>query len=118
DKAEDVAKKLAQKKATQTALARALAQAGATPGGASGEAAQKPGQVISDHFEQINKLSDGAPGAAPIDQTLKTLDDISKTLRTMGDFRVWSIRSEEHTSELQSRENLVCRLLLEKKKNK
>src|SRR5690606_25992130 len=27
-------------------------------------------------------------------------------------------RSEEHTSELQSRENLVCRLLLEKKKTK
>src|SRR5690606_39710321 len=27
-------------------------------------------------------------------------------------------RSEEHTSELQSRENLVCRLLLEKKKIK
>src|SRR5690606_40187202 len=26
------------------------------------------------------------------------------------------MRSEEHTSELQSRENLVCRLLLEKKK--
>src|SRR5690606_13862184 len=29
-----------------------------------------------------------------------------------------SFRSEEHTSELQSRENLVCRLLLEKKKKK
>src|SRR5436309_12430286 len=28
------------------------------------------------------------------------------------------LRSEEHTSELQSRENLVCRLLLEKKKIK
>src|SRR5690606_39901011 len=27
-----------------------------------------------------------------------------------------NVRSEEHTSELQSRENLVCRLLLEKKK--
>src|SRR2546427_7957265 len=27
------------------------------------------------------------------------------------------IRSEEHTSELQSQSNLVCRLLLEKKKN-
>src|SRR5690606_39448892 len=26
-----------------------------------------------------------------------------------------AVRSEEHTSELQSRENLVCRLLLEKK---
>src|SRR2546429_4004889 len=29
-----------------------------------------------------------------------------------------SMRSEEHTSELQSRLHLVCRLLLEKKKNK
>src|SRR5690606_40356836 len=28
----------------------------------------------------------------------------------------FATRSEEHTSELQSRENLVCRLLLEKKK--
>src|SRR5690606_42154034 len=30
---------------------------------------------------------------------------------------VVTLRSEEHTSELQSREKLVCRLLLEKKKN-
>src|SRR2546430_7840610 len=29
----------------------------------------------------------------------------------------WFERSEEHTSELQSQSNLVCRLLLEKKKN-
>src|SRR3712207_7588860 len=28
---------------------------------------------------------------------------------------VWLVRSEEHTSELQSRQYLVCRLLLEKK---
>src|SRR5690625_6472898 len=28
----------------------------------------------------------------------------------------WDVRSEEHTSELQSRGHLVCRLLLEKKK--
>src|SRR5690606_40040712 len=33
-----------------------------------------------------------------------------------GDRGVGLLRSEEHTSELQSRENLVCRLLLEKKK--
>src|SRR5690606_39710449 len=32
--------------------------------------------------------------------------------------RISPLRSEEHTSELQSRENLVCRLLLEKKKKK
>src|SRR5438445_6199240 len=31
---------------------------------------------------------------------------------------VVAIRSEEHTSELQSRQYLVCRLLLEKKKKK
>src|SRR3712207_9224252 len=31
--------------------------------------------------------------------------------------RTGSSRSEEHTSELQSRQYLVCRLLLEKKKN-
>src|SRR5204863_5374541 len=30
--------------------------------------------------------------------------------------RYWVVRSEEHTSELQSRRELVCRLLLEKKK--
>src|SRR5690606_39298291 len=33
-----------------------------------------------------------------------------------GSARCGKSRSEEHTSELQSRENLVCRLLLEKKK--
>src|SRR5690606_39345166 len=41
-------------------------------------------------------------------------------LGTSGALSVWAPlqRSEEHTSELQSRENLVCRLLLEKKKIK
>src|SRR5690554_7764983 len=33
-------------------------------------------------------------------------------------FLKYASRSEEHTSELQSRPHLVCRLLLEKKKNK
>src|SRR2546422_7843675 len=32
------------------------------------------------------------------------------------DVIIWGARSEEHTSELQSRLHLVCRLLLEKKK--
>src|SRR5690606_41705239 len=36
--------------------------------------------------------------------------------RRANDFFRLPPRSEEHTSELQSRENLVCRLLLEKKK--
>src|SRR3712207_8335757 len=34
-----------------------------------------------------------------------------------GERSVIALRSEEHTSELQSRQYLVCRLLLEKKKN-
>src|SRR5204863_3867401 len=38
-------------------------------------------------------------------------------LETRGDpVGVLTVRSEEHTSELQSRRDLVCRLLLEKKK--
>src|SRR2546427_4509010 len=35
-----------------------------------------------------------------------------------GEMRAGDSRSEEHTSELQSQSNLVCRLLLEKKKKK
>src|SRR5436309_6207814 len=52
-----------------------------------------------------------------VERTNRTIKDIlSKiTPRSTGN---WSHRSEEHTSELQSRENLVCRLLLEKKKKK
>src|SRR2546430_10660074 len=37
--------------------------------------------------------------------------------RVPSDQETQHIRSEEHTSELQSQSNLVCRLLLEKKKN-
>src|SRR5438552_10498502 len=36
----------------------------------------------------------------------------------LGGSRTQVFRSEEHTSELQSPDHLVCRLLLEKKKNK
>src|SRR5690606_41576555 len=41
-----------------------------------------------------------------------TIEDLAANLKRNAPYR-----SEEHTSELQSRENLVCRLLLEKKKN-
>src|SRR5688572_31434059 len=41
-----------------------------------------------------------------------------RSLSTNDLFRSVSERSEEHTSELQSQSNLVCRLLLEKKKKK
>src|SRR5258707_9894125 len=43
---------------------------------------------------------------------------LRKTVRqvSLQDASAQSVRSEEHTSELQSRQYLVCRLLLEKKK--
>src|SRR2546430_9264280 len=48
-------------------------------------------------------------------------DMIKVAIRSPGE-KPWTrkteIRSEEHTSELQSQSNLVCRLLLEKKKSK
>src|SRR5690606_41791765 len=46
-----------------------------------------------------------APSARPLLLPAERLPSLARGLR-----------SEEHTSELQSRENLVCRLLLEKKK--
>src|SRR5690554_6985745 len=45
-------------------------------------------------------------------------DAKSATLYLEGDTVTINYRSEEHTSELQSRPHLVCRLLLEKKKHK
>src|SRR5437016_9156107 len=46
-----------------------------------------------------------------------TEESIGCSLRMERSFNFW-LRSEEHTSELQSLTNLVCRLLLEKKKKK
>ena len=55
------------------------------------------------------------------DAGIRTVCFVSPVFPGITDFeaifeRVKDQRSEEHTSELQSRENLVCRLLLEKKK--
>src|SRR2546430_13724945 len=41
--------------------------------------------------------------------------DRAKDMIITGGFNVYSARSEEHTSELQSQSNLVCRLLLAEK---
>src|SRR5690606_41519390 len=49
------------------------------------------------------------------DSPLKTVADLVAAGQDK-EITYSSARSEEHTSELQSRENLVCRLLLEKKK--
>src|SRR2546427_6989964 len=46
----------------------------------------------------------------------KRLADRTCALYALDMARLCTMRSEEHTSELQSQSNLVCRLLLEKKK--
>src|SRR5690625_5699538 len=53
------------------------------------------------------------PETADADETVEL-----EAIVTFGDEMVDDARSEEHTSELQSRGHLVCRLLLEKKKEK
>src|SRR2546427_5485128 len=47
---------------------------------------------------------------------LGTGDVLAILVRAAGQLAAHALRSEEHTSELQSQSNLVCRLLLEKKK--
>src|SRR2546427_1452831 len=47
------------------------------------------------------------------DETFRAVEDLRRACRAR---RLGVPRSEEHTSELQSQSNLVCRLLLEKKK--
>src|SRR5438034_2820384 len=70
-----------------------------------------------------------ARSEAPAIKTQKTLPPLQHVSQTPMDQseeksagqhkEPWNVlRSEEHTSELQSHSDLVCRLLLEKKKNK
>src|SRR5438309_7896306 len=59
-----------------------------------------------------NRTSRVRGGRMP-DQPSQAVQDYLKAIHMLG----WSgMRSEEHTSELQSQFHLVCRLLLEKKK--
>src|SRR2546422_4964686 len=51
-----------------------------------------------------------------LERVTTTVSDLPETDTRGGSVEPW--RSEEHTSELQSRLHLVCRLLLEKKKKK
>src|SRR2546422_1939016 len=70
-------------------------------------------------FRSSAEETQDQPGPSLRDQILQRVsaedDGVSDVRRRRGRFAVLS-RSEEHTSELQSRLHLVCRLLLEKKK--
>src|SRR4051812_49527234 len=63
----------------------------------------------------ISTRSSPRPGAGSRSTPAATVPD-AQPCRTLGGSGLAGCRSEEHTSELQSHVNLVCRLLLEKKK--
>src|SRR5690606_40878734 len=65
----------------------------------------------------VEHIADDAVQAALLDEVPDSGFPLGRVLSAVADSpEVASVRSEEHTSELQSRENLVCRLLLEKQK--
>src|SRR5204863_9964267 len=59
-------------------------------------------------------LHDALPISAPADDEYRTAGTTISCVVLQ--YQLREVRSEEHTSELQSRRDLVCRLLLEKKK--
>src|SRR5690606_40437306 len=70
------------------------------------EITHEQGRILSIKGDPHDPLSKGH--ICPKAVALQDLHEDPDRLR-------YPLRSEEHTSELQSRENLVCRLLLEKK---
>src|SRR2546430_3407910 len=73
--------------------------------------------AIAEALEEAAKAAGGTPAAltgigvgSP-----GTVNEATGTVANARNLRNWTNRSEEHTSELQSQSNLVCRLLLEKK---
>src|SRR5690606_40372168 len=80
----------------------------------------------SSDLRDLSRQGDHGPGTDPaggVDHDPDLFDpaarfgaSLSPSARVDNMRRFIGFRSEEHTSELQSRENLVCRLLLEKRK--
>src|SRR5690606_39666435 len=99
------------------------------PHGASVLRSEEPGEALSLSWNKgISREAPGRPAVADAVSCGKAAGESS--FRWAGSCRTCAVegkrrrsstertgRSEEHTSELQSRENLVCRLLLEKKKH-
>src|SRR5690554_7257438 len=94
--------------------------------------------LLPEDCRLLHIINTGLPQGAPenqlsiYDSKVALTEKISKALKAIGANRdqdeseeltprekliLQHVRSEEHTSELQSRPHLVCRLLLEKKKN-
>src|SRR5690606_41660231 len=84
-----------------------LGLSGVAGEGFAGAAVPPPAEVAADGAVS------GAPAPAPGSAGLSTLSSVPAAQRRVIHTAYVTLRSEEHTSELQSREKLVCRLLLE-----
>src|SRR5258706_10446749 len=73
-----------------------------------------PPRAVLEFYEAVPEGID----MTTVSLTIQQLSDNDMDEAIKGMERAAKQRSEEHTSELQSLTNLVCRLLLEKKKNK
>src|SRR5690606_41588116 len=80
-------------------------------------------RLAVDVFQVVNKLRQVFDGIDIVVRRWRDQAHARHRIAQLGDVvrylvagQLAAFRSEEHTSELQSRENLVCRLLLEKKK--
>src|SRR5690606_29808803 len=77
--------------------------------------------VALGHAASFNDIKNNIPmGSAtlPNPERSKLYQQLYANYEKLGAAMAPFYKSEEHTSELQSRENLVCRLLLERKKQK
>src|SRR2546430_13451616 len=78
-----------------------------------------PRSTLFPYTTLFRSVSVGSLHAAPSSERPDTTIGSRRAMRRAKRLSSWpcGCRSEEHTSELQSQSNLVCRLLLEKKKN-
>src|SRR5260221_3575621 len=65
----------------------------------------------------VREIVRRADATVPVTEIKTQVTDIDQTISQQIAFAKYDFRSEEHTSELQSHSDLVCRLLLEDKHN-
>lgn len=72
--------------ARSRAASRSAALSAVLAGGEAERETAEPGRSIADHFAQLNLMTEGEPGAMPLDRTLGVIEQLGRTLLTMTEF--------------------------------